>query len=838
MKKFIFSLLIIFLCFGLNAQNDRLGANLFGIIVTPVAGDTYQVEGNYNDPSGVTDGNDLAIGDVLWTVGANAGDTCRVMAITDIVTAFAGYVVFEVDVNGQGAPSTQNSKLMRLTPDNNLVYIPQQGNEGLIECISQYFAFQVDVGLSDVDLSLADSMLVVRDSLAAIRENALLDANNLSDVDDAAISRANIGADIAANVNIVDAGGYYIATEVEAALQEEAVNRIAVDLLVGDLISLTGVPFSSTTLGTFVNPILLDNAAIKPVFEAFADSVSARLALDLDIDPTNELQTSETLPATPFAGVLGTTSQEQIEELYNLIPGVSLNSSNVLFVSKGLGNNSMAQFGSSVFPWADPWVARDSAVANAISNPVIIITDGNFLFGYNSGDYLATTAEGISLFRDGFTYFSFSGVSFISNSNPSNDYLWGFLVDYGSTYSSFKFLGNADVVLNDGVIGIYTQPGANVQFSFNKITHQASGEALFALPSGSYYLTKPGGMASFDLSIRELRMNTGNGRFFGFWGRTTTDTLDINLSINLGKLTINGSRDLFAFDPIYYRTDMRVNIDEFVISSTGTKTLCETLRAGFLNSYVSFNIKYLNALSAFGFELGGNNANRKPSRNSIFKFTIPEFRGDLRAFSGANLNPLDTLVSYYYDLSGFKTGTTTVYNIPNILSGVNWNISGVIRATNPILAVPTVSTHVTLLNAVFITETGVPLTIPSGRTLTTEFIDSYFSGSTAVILSNRVINASKTVMVPQPARDYVMTYNALLGSPIWYSQIFTAAAAQVDFTVTGGKLPSDSANVRVFNNTGAKLRETDHYTYVPATGVVTLVAPATAGEKYTIEYLQ
>lgn len=77
-----------------------------------------------------------------------------------------------------------------------------------------------------------------------------------------------------------------------------------------------------------------------------------------------------------------------------------------------------------------------------------------------------------------------------------------------------------------------------------------------------------------------------------------------------------------------------------------------------------------------------------------------------------------------------------------------------------------------------------------------------------------------------------------LGEPIWKSETFTAAASQTDFTVIENKLPSNGSLVRVYDDSGAKLREVDHYTYVPATGIVTLVTPASAGEKYVVEHFQ
>lgn len=143
MKELLTTIALLFLLVGLASA--QLGANLQGVAVTDEGGGTYTVEGNYSDPTGVTDGLDLVAGDYLWTPALNAGDTCRRMEITSITNAFAGYVVFRVASAGQGAPSTQNSKLIRETSTLSLVTIPAGGSEALVECISSYFSRQIDV---------------------------------------------------------------------------------------------------------------------------------------------------------------------------------------------------------------------------------------------------------------------------------------------------------------------------------------------------------------------------------------------------------------------------------------------------------------------------------------------------------------------------------------------------------------------------------------------------------------------------------------------------------------------------------------------------------------------
>jgi hypothetical protein len=162
--------IILFLLLPLmtNAQMVRFGGNVSGITVSQIQGDTFRVKGNFNDITGVSIGTQLQAGDIYWSPALNAGDTCRRMVVVSADTLFAGFVNFQVNVLGQGSPSTQNSKLMRETPNQSLDYIPQGGNESLRECISQYYSNILDNllgqggGLASV---LVDSLTIVGDGL-------------------------------------------------------------------------------------------------------------------------------------------------------------------------------------------------------------------------------------------------------------------------------------------------------------------------------------------------------------------------------------------------------------------------------------------------------------------------------------------------------------------------------------------------------------------------------------------------------------------------------------------------------------------------------------------------
>jgi len=196
MKKI---LLFILLPFIAQAQMVRFGGNVSGITVSQIQGDTFRVKGNFNDITGVSVGTQLQAGDIYWSPALNAGDTCRRMVVVSADTLFAGFVNFQVNVLGQGAPSTQNSKLMRETPNQSLDYIPQGGNEALRECISQYYSNILDNllgqggGLASV---LVDSLTIVGNGL---NDSLRVDTNVMATIkalnDSLALITASVSVD-------------------------------------------------------------------------------------------------------------------------------------------------------------------------------------------------------------------------------------------------------------------------------------------------------------------------------------------------------------------------------------------------------------------------------------------------------------------------------------------------------------------------------------------------------------------------------------------------------------------------------------------------------------------
>lgn len=84
------------------------------------------------------------------------------------------------------------------------------------------------------------------------------------------------------SVFVTDAGGYYTTDNVEGNLQEGAVERLVLDGLIGDLVTLSGVPVSSTDLGTFTGTIIPDNQTNKAAFQALETNAQSLTDSKLD----------------------------------------------------------------------------------------------------------------------------------------------------------------------------------------------------------------------------------------------------------------------------------------------------------------------------------------------------------------------------------------------------------------------------------------------------------------------------------------------------------------------------------------------------------------------------
>ena len=139
-------------------------------------------------------------------------------------------------------------------------------------------------------------------------------AEHQSDID--AFAGGGTDDQTAAEVPITDAGGYFVATDVEAALQEEAVNRIALDQLVGDLITLSGVPITSQDLGTFTGTTITDDNTVKGALQELETAVEAGGGGGSGIDYVMQSSAPDTTDLWIDATTYDSTGVFQVKDYY------------------------------------------------------------------------------------------------------------------------------------------------------------------------------------------------------------------------------------------------------------------------------------------------------------------------------------------------------------------------------------------------------------------------------------------------------------------------------------------------------------------------------------------
>jgi surface protein len=276
---------------------------------------------------------------------------------------------------------------------------------------------------------LNDSMQVVRDSLAALRgdiggkvDSLVAGDNTVVDNTDPANPIVGVPTIPAADVTIVDAGGLYIATEVEAALQEEATNRITLDTIVGNIVSLTGMPVTSTTFGTFPGLIFPDNQTGKALFQMTETNLQAH------IDSIAVLRDSIDLLSSAMVRSVGEGFGLNIDATDSASPIGSVDSTVVatLYAVDSIHRERIAVY-VAVDSTADP------AVFSATSPRGINILDfGNIPSSRATEVNIGASPIGKYIFHiknsDGNT------VNFSSNFLNAT----GELIDEGSTYQMFK----------------------------------------------------------------------------------------------------------------------------------------------------------------------------------------------------------------------------------------------------------------------------------------------------------------------------------------------------------------------------------------------------------------
>ena len=188
----------------------------------------------------------------------------------DLTNVPAGFADDTDDVDDADADPTNEIQQVDTFTLNGTTLGLSLSNDGTAQSEVDLSALQDGTGTDDqtaAEVSVSPiANLTATDVQAALAEHQ-------SDID--AFVGGGTDDQTAAEVPITDAGGYFVATDVEAALQEEAVNRIALDQLVGDLITLSGVPITSQNLGTFTGTTITDDNTVKGALQELETAVEA-----------------------------------------------------------------------------------------------------------------------------------------------------------------------------------------------------------------------------------------------------------------------------------------------------------------------------------------------------------------------------------------------------------------------------------------------------------------------------------------------------------------------------------------------------------------------------------
>jgi hypothetical protein len=154
MKRLLFLIGLILVSTQIFAQNNftTLGADLTGLTVQDLGSNRYKIDGNFLDLTQVYSGNSIVKGDILWSPTLVSGDTCRRFYIDSIYSQFAGFISFRVvDSVNIGSPSSENSKIVRETPNLALGIDFASGNGALNECINRYYQMHLDTVITQTD---------------------------------------------------------------------------------------------------------------------------------------------------------------------------------------------------------------------------------------------------------------------------------------------------------------------------------------------------------------------------------------------------------------------------------------------------------------------------------------------------------------------------------------------------------------------------------------------------------------------------------------------------------------------------------------------------------------
>lgn len=502
---------------------------------------------------------------------------------------------------------------------------------------------------------------------------------------------------------------------------------------------------------------------------------------------------------------------------------------NIWFVSN-TGNNSTAEKGNPAKPLLNLYAARDSAVAGDL----IYVQPGYYLIG-TGGETPANynfAKDSVSVYFSPNAKIEYTpSVPFVDVGDNESFLITGYLdIEALAAYFLFTIKGDSCVFrgeFNSMYVRGYTFDLANCKDVYVKCnTFESTKRAM----------------------IRVARLNDANVSFDVKNAKVFIDTY-----FNWGFFQINPSPQNWGgnnlTDSTYFsNSKVAVNVENLT-GQTGIFTLYMNGNAFFDNCQFSINAKNVETtVAAF---------TRGIEHQGLFYFerTTTGIYPELNAKNNTSfiLNA-DNVVTDGFAMSTDIDGVpidSTWFTLDN--SSVGFNVKN-FHTTKGLLYTRSLSAYgygSVFLNGKF-TANGTNGRVSEGSNikLTGDFNIApegiEVRDSSSVTFDRCTVSATGDFIKSTSVGDVVSAYSTLpfydsvtdFLNPIWNTETITATAGQTEFTVTPAKLPTSSANLRVYNDLGARLRETDQYTYVPATGVVTLITPALVGEKYTFEYFQ
>lgn len=360
--------------------------------------------------------------------------------------------------------------------------------------------------------------------------------------------------------------------------------------------------------------------------------------------------------------------------LFQSIPSV-LEGKGIVYVSKAVGNNSTGKAGNFLFPFRDPWAARDYAETQNINT--IYILDGNYksrfgsdIYGYDffgNGDHY-----NYSLIRDGLTYIAAPGVSFeVDESNLS----FSSALFYDTTGVTCSFLGSADFYIDDDILGFFTSENTDFTLEANSIHSRRTSKYAFAICANCGQQNT--GIGS--LNIKANNVEVINSKFMAMWGNSTYTLSDANISWNFNNLVLKGGA-LFGNDPIYiYDSDIIINVDNLSIEQTGVESrVFDFFRAGFRNSNLIVSINNTKCdvdYSLIYFRSSGQSSGSKSFfnlGNVVGKLRLVSYLAGTQMSTGLDEEVYINAQNWYY------TGTVeSFFKVPAAMTS-NWafNIKG------------------------------------------------------------------------------------------------------------------------------------------------------------------